>query len=312
MPATPATPAAASAAPGGPRVITDIAYADPVGRAHLLDLYLPAGGGHHRPLVIWTGGSAWLADNGKDGAGPIAEVFNPHGYVVAGVSIRSSTQAPFPAQLHDIKAAIRWLRAHARGYGIDPHRIAVMGDSSGGWTTAMAALTGNDDPASRVRAGVAFYPPTDFRRMDGQMLPGACEAFNDMMGLTDCHNDPLSPESRLIGCAIQSSPERAAAANPVTYVGRREPPIMLLHGGNDLLVPHGQSVLLYEALKAKGATATFYSVPAAGHDWRALLDPSTQDGTTVRHTRGGRERVEHTPPTWTAIERFIRRALDDR
>jgi dipeptidyl aminopeptidase/acylaminoacyl peptidase len=171
----------------------------------------------------------------------------------------------------------------------------------------MAALT--DD---HVRVAVAFYPPTDFRRMDEQMLPGASAAFNERMGLTDCHNDPLSPESRLIGCAVQSCPERADAASPLTYVGRREAPIMLLHGGSDALVPHGQSVLLYEALKANGSTATFYSVPGAGHDWRAVLDPSTQDGTTVRDTAHGRERVGHTPPTWTAIERFIRAALDGR
>jgi acetyl esterase/lipase len=287
------------------RVITDVAYAEPVGRAHLLDLHLPADDGHHRPLVVWTGGSAWLAGNGKDSAGPIAAVFTPLGYVVAGVSIRSSTQAPFPAQLHDISTAIRWLSEHADDYGVDPRRIAVMGDSSGGWTAVMAALT--DD---HVRAAVAFYPPTDFLRMDEQMLPGACAAFNQRMGLTGCHDDPLSPESRLVGGAIRSCPERAAAASPLTYVGRREPPVMLLHGGNDMLVPHGQSVLLYEALKANGSTATFYSVPGAGHDWRTVLDPSTQDGTTVRHTANGREHVEHAPATWAAIERFIREGLN--
>ena len=282
-------------------MIADIAYAEPVGRAHLLDLYVPEGTG--LPLIVWTGGSAWLADNGKDSAGQIAEVFNPWGYAVAGVSIRASTQATFPAQLDDIRAAIRFLRANAGTYGVDPERIAVMGDSSGGWTTVMAAL--NDDG---VRVAVAFYPPTDFRRMNEQMLPGACEAFNGMMGLTDCHDDPLSPESRLVGGPIQTSPV-AEKASPLSYVGATSPPVMLLHGGQDPLVPHGQSVLLYEALRAAGATAAFYSVPAAGHDLRAVLDPSTQDGTTLRSTKGGHEEVTHTPPTWEAVEAFIRRAF---
>jgi acetyl esterase/lipase len=282
-------------------VIADIAYAEPVGRAHLLDLYVPEGTG--LPLIIWTGGSAWLADNGKDSAGQIAEVFNPLGYAVAGVSIRASTQATFPAQLDDIRAAIRFLRANAGTYGVDPDRIAVMGDSSGGWTTVMAAL--KDDG---VRVAVAFYPPTDFRRMDEQMLPGADEAFNQMMGLTDCHDDPLSPEARLIGGPVQTHPA-ATAASPLTYVTPTGPPIMLLHGGRDLLVPHGQSVLLYEALKAAGATAAFYSVPAAGHSLAEVLDPSTQDGATLRTCAGGREEVAHTPPTWEAIEAFIRRAF---
>jgi acetyl esterase/lipase len=287
-------------------VIGGIAYAEPVGRAHLLDLYLPEGGGNW-PLVVWTGGSAWLADNGKDSADRIAKVFNPLGYAVAGVSIRASTQATFPAQLDDIRSAIRWLRANAGTYGVDPDRIAVMGDSSGGWTTAMAAL--NDDA---VRVAVAFYPPTDFRRMNEQMLPGACADFNAAMDLTGCHDDPLSPESRLIGGGVQTLAAEAAAANPVTYVRPDSPPMMLLHGGNDPLVPHGQSVLLYEALRDAGATAVFYSVPAAGHDLQAVLDPSNQDGTTVRTCAGGREEVAHTPPTWDAVEAFIRNAFGGR
>jgi acetyl esterase/lipase len=90
---------------------------------HVLDLYLPqAAHDTPLPLLIWTGGSGWMADNGKDSAGPIAQAFNPRGYAVAGVSIRSSSQVKFPGQLYDIKAAIRWLRAHAREYRLDPRR----------------------------------------------------------------------------------------------------------------------------------------------------------------------------------------------
>jgi acetyl esterase/lipase len=290
------------------QVIADIPYApaEPAGsRGHLLDLYLPERPGRARtPLLIWTGGSGWLADNGKDSAGPVAETFNPDGYAVAGVSIRSSTQATFPAQLLDIRAAIRWLRAHAWRYRIDPNRIAIMGNSSGGWASAMAATTGG------VQAAVAFFPPTDFLQMDAHMID--CPFFNGLFGLTDCHNDPLSPESRLVGCAIQTCPAAVQRANPISYVGRDDPPTMIVHGQADLLVPHHQSELLYAALREACQDVTFYSVPGAGHS----VDEVTAgtEGTTARSTtKCHRERVAvDTGPTWETIERWLHRALRHR
>jgi acetyl esterase/lipase len=316
-----AEPAAATPV-RGVEVIRDIAYAppEPAGsRGHLLDLYLPDMPGKARmPLLIWTGGSGWLADNGKDSAGPVAEQFNPEGFAVAGVSIRSSTQATFPAQAYDIKAAIRWLRAHARTYGIDPNRIAIMGNSSGGWATAMAAVTGGVDElegdvgvqgvSSRVQAAVALFPPTDFLQMDDHMID--CPFFNQLFGLNDCHNDPLSPESRLVGCPIQSCPEAVQQANPISYVTRDDPPMMILHGQQDLLVPHHQSELLYAALRGACRDVTFYSVPGAGHSVEQVT--AGVQGTTVRSTRKcHRERVsEETGPTWETIKRWLHRALN--
>ncbi|MEV6303029.1 alpha/beta hydrolase [Actinoplanes sp. NPDC051861] len=282
-------------------MISDIAYAP----GNLLDLHLPpVPNGATSPLLVWTGGSAWMADNGKDSAGPFAEAFNPRGYAVAGVSIRSSSQATFPAQLHDIRAAMDWLRSHAGEYRIDPHRLAVMGDSSGGWTAVMAALT------CGVPA-VAFYPPVDFLRMDEQMLPGTRASFNELLGLTDCHNDPGSPESLLVGYPIQTRPQAVAATNPINHLSDHDPPIMILHGQEDQLVPHGQSVLLYNALRANGSDATFFSVPGAGHDWRQVLDPANHVRHTVHRTQAGTEQVSvGTPaPSWDTIDDFLRQAL---
>jgi acetyl esterase/lipase len=306
-----------------PQVIKDIAYApaEPAGsRGHLLDLYLPPGRGkQRRPLVIWSSGSAWLADDGKEGADAVAAAFNPKGWAVAGVSVRSSSQARFPAQVHDVKAAIRWLRANAGRYGLDRNRFAIMGNSSGGWVTAMAALTG-DVPAlegsvgvrhgsSRVQAAVDFYGPTDFLQMDAHMID--CEFFNQILGIEDCHNDPLSPESRLVGCAIQTCPEAVARANPITYVSRRDPPMLILHGQADLLVPHHQSELLYAALKRGCNDAAFFSIPGVGHAHPYVTDPSAADGHTVRWTSHCREAVtrDWPEPTWPTIEGFLRIAL---
>jgi len=123
----------------------------PTSNGHKLDLYIPAGATRPLPVAIWTSGSAWLADNGKNGAGILAAQLNPEGYAVAGVSIRSSSQVQFPGQLYDIKAAIRWLRANAVMYGLDAKHFAILGDSSGGWTTAMAAVTGDAPETGRRR-----------------------------------------------------------------------------------------------------------------------------------------------------------------
>jgi len=308
----------APATPAGPKPThADVEYApaDPAGsRGHLLDLYLPQGASAPVPVVIWTAGSAWMADNGKRGGDAIAARLNPAGYAVAGVSIRSSAQVQFPGQLHDIKAAIRFLRANAAKYGLDAERIAIMGDSSGGWTTAMAALTG-DVPAlegtvgvttgrSTVRAAVAFYPPTDFLVMDAWALVpcGQPKAF--------CHDPADSPESRLIGCAIQTCADKVHAADPARYVSPADPPLLILHGGSDPLVPHNQGERLYMALNKACREAAFISLPRAGHGpWNAFLtDDAAREAATIRTTSAADCAV--TPPkpytpTWQAVIDFL-------
>jgi acetyl esterase/lipase len=293
------------------QVISNIAYApaQPAGsRGHLLDLYLPDGATTPRPLVIWHSGSAWTSDDGKSGAASIANVLNPRGYAVAGVSIRSSSQAKFPAQAHDIKSAIRFLRSRAGEFRLDPNRFAVMGNSSGGWVADMAALTGGVAAlegtigvvgvSSAVQAGVAFFGPTDFLQMNAQ-------------GSSIDHNAANSPESQLMGCAIQTCAAQVRQANPITYVDGNDPPMMLLHGQADPLVPHGQSVLLQNALRAACTDAQFISVPGAGHSTSGVMSPSRFGTQTVRTTTNCQEttRVGSPNPTWDTIVGFLNTAL---
>jgi acetyl esterase/lipase len=301
-----------------PRMRTGIEYApaDPPGsRGHTLDLYLPDGPGPW-PLLIACGGSAFLDDGGSYYAAELAPWSTEAGFAVAGVCIRSSGQARFPAQVHDVKAALRWLRAHAAEHDLDAGRFAVMGDSSGGWTAAVAGLTadrpelegliGETGGSSRVQAVVDLYGPTDFLQMDVHMLPGACASFNELMGLTDCHDDPASPESRLMGFPIQSRPDDVRAANPCTYASADAPPFLIAHGQLDALVPHHQSEVLYAALAAAGAEATFFSVPEVGHN-KGIVSPAVPEA-VVRSTstRGTEKEIR---PTLDAIERFLRAAL---
>jgi acetyl esterase/lipase len=287
----------------------NIAYApaDPAGsRGHLLDLYLPAKAAKPVPVVIYIGGSAWKSDNDKMKAVRVAAELNKAGLAVAGVSIRSSAQTKFPGQLYDVKAAIRWLRANAARYNLDPDAIAIMGSSSGAWTAMMAAVTGGRPElegsvgtpgvSSSVQAAVAFYPPTDFLKMGGR------------------HGHPLSPESQLIGCALETCPEKAAAANPVRYVRGDEPPIMLLHGEQDAKVPYSQSELLYAALNKACDEAMFISLPNGGHGQQIefLTDDAVREGATLRSTSAGTCKVTEATavtPSWKTVIDFLDRNL---
>ncbi|MEU5862091.1 MULTISPECIES: cellulose binding domain-containing protein [unclassified Nonomuraea] len=296
------------------QTITNIAYApaQPAGsKGHLLDLYLPSAGLTPRPLLIWHTGSAWSSDDGKAGADAIAAIYNPLGFAVAGVSVRSSSQGIFPAQVHDIKAAIRWLRANAATYQLDPNRFAIMGDSSGGWLTEMATLSGGVSAlegtvgttgvSSAVQVGVAFFSPTNFLQMNSQNLPTG--------GLD--HDSPASPESLLVGCPIQTCPATVAQANPMTYVDSNDPPLMFMHGQADFLVPHGQSVLLYNRIKAQCGDATFISVPGADHMVPQIMDPAHFGSQTVSTTKNCTETVGTGTlnPTWANFATFLRGGL---
>lgn len=241
---------------------------------------------------------------------------NPAGYAVAGVSIRSSSQVKFPGQLHDIKAAVRWLRANAAKYNLDANRIGISGDSSGGWTTAMAALTG-DAPemegsvgttgiSSKVQSAVAFYPPTNFLTMDAWALQN-CPAAR-------CHDGEASPESRLVGCAIQTCPDKVQAANPLRYITPADPPLMIFHGGSDPLVPHNQGEQLYMALNKACLDAVFISLPKASHGpWKGFLtDDTMREGATMRSTSAtGCAVVNPTlyTPSWKTITDFFDKHL---
>lgn len=307
-------------------VTIDMPYANAepaASQGHLLNLYVPVGSRTPLPVVLWVRGSGWMEESGRDGADALAARLNPRGYAVVGVAIRSSGHAQFPAQVHDIKAAIRWVRANAREHNLDPNRIAIAGDSSGGWTALMAGLTA-DVPGlegrrgvlgrrSDVQAVVAFYPPTDLSKMDETSVkPCGPEHPGGMQDDVFCHGGPRSPESLLLGCELRNCPERAVPANPVTHVGRGEPPVLLLHGIPDPLVPYNQSELVYDALRAACNDVTFVTYPHAGHGvWQEMLgDPATTRDATVKSSSGCND-VATTAirPTWEMLVGFLDRHL---
>ena len=248
--------------------IFDLVYARVGARPLCLDLYLPEPQQRPTPLVVWIHGGAWRQGDRRTHC--VATCLLPHGYAVASVSYRPSQEAIFPAQIHDCKAAVRWLRAHAEEYGLDPTALGAWGPSAGGHLVSLLGTTqgvpelegelGNLEHSSAVQAVCDWFGPTDFRRM------------NDYPGDQD-HDAPDSPESQLIGGPIQEHPDLVARANPVTYVSGNEPPFLIMHGDQDPIVPYPQSILLYEALKAARVPCELYTLKGAGHGGPAFETP---------------------------------------
>jgi acetyl esterase/lipase len=246
--------------PPGVKALKDLEYGTASGRAMRLDLYLPEKADKPLPLIIWIHGGAWMAGS-KDGPSPALR-FTTKGYAVAHVGYRLSQEATFPAQIHDCKAAVRWLRANAAKYSLDPKRFVAWGSSAGGHLVALLGTSGgvpelegdvNDlKESSRVQGVVDWFGPTDFLRIG--------EAESDLR-----HNAPDSPESKLIGVPLLENKDKATKASPITYVSKDAPPILIMHGDRDRTVPFNQSELLYAALKKAGVDVTFIPMKGAGH-----------------------------------------------
>ncbi|MCU0786401.1 MAG: alpha/beta hydrolase, partial [Verrucomicrobia bacterium] len=206
-------------------------------------------------------GGAWRAGSKENCP---ARRFVARGYAVASINYRLSQHAIFPAQIEDCKAAIRWLRAHAAEYHLDPKRFAAWGSSAGGHLVALLGTTGDIkdfdkgehlDQSSRVQAVVDWFGPTDFTQMSKYSLPNS--KFD--------HDAAEAPEALLIGGPVQENKDKAARANPITYVSKADPPFLIMHGNRDNLVPYQQSELLRDALQKAGVPVTLKIIEGAGH-----------------------------------------------
>jgi acetyl esterase/lipase len=230
----------------------DVAYATK-SAAEKLDLYVPSGKGPF-PLVINIHGGAFKAGDktmlGGDDANPLLAA----GYAVATINYRLTGEAIFPAQINDAKAAVRFLRAKAKNYNLDPARFATWGQSAGGNIAMLVGTSdgvealedknlGNPDISSAVQAVISFFGPVDFAQMDAQFAKaGTCPAD------AQSHSAADSPESILVGGALQTKLEVVKASNPITYIGKNTPPFFLQAGTADCTVPPQQSQLMADAL----------------------------------------------------------------
>ena len=222
------------------------------------------------PLVIFIHGGAWKMGHPAVGSAvyaaldPIGKLLRA-GFAVARISYRFSSEAIFPTQLHDCKAAVRFLRKRASVFGFDPKRLATMGDSAGGHLAALVGLTGDvaglegevgeTSGSSAVQAVIDWFGPAELLTMRAQALP------DGMKG----QDDADSPESQLVGGPIQEYRAAAMAASPLSYVSRAAPPFHIQHGTRDRLVPLGQSEVLHRTLLGAGADSTLVVIEGADH-----------------------------------------------
>ena len=221
-----------------------------------LDLIYPEDPEKVYPCIVWICGGAWLTMDKSAHLPYLAELARS-GFVVASVEYRTSNEAIYPTQIVDVKAAIRYLKAHSERYRIDPERFGVMGESAGGYLAAMAALA--DDPAfdeggyleysSKIQAACPWYPPTD---VTGFPYPSPLESA-------------ASRESLMLGMNVMLHQEEALKACPVSYVSKDAPPFMIIHGMNDHTVPFSQGEILHDKLEAAGCDVKLIAIEDADH-----------------------------------------------
>ncbi len=266
-----------------------VAYAVVRGfRPLLLDVHVPAGAAGPVPCVVWVHGGGWEAGDRRwpPAEWPLDLLFGSlvaAGLAVATVDYRLSGEARHPAQVHDVKAAVRFVRDRAAVLGIDPDRIGIAGESAGGHLAAMVALTPGDreldgdvghelvDPgtSTAVRAAAILYGVTDFA---AQLDPDGV-APADLLG---------APEVRLLGATPEQAPTLAATASPVSHASASAPATLLISGDADTVVPLDQSVRLRDVLVAAGAPDVVLEVvPGAGHCFDGV-DPAGPVATVVR------------------------------
>jgi acetyl esterase/lipase len=246
----------------------DLAYAT-ISETQKLDLYIPTTGNGPFPVVIMVHGGGFMFGDKADGAGLTGvDQLLASGYAVASINYRLSGEAIYPAQIYDAKAAVRFLRANAAKYKLNPDKFGAWGASAGGNLVSLLGTTcgvaelegdlGNNDQSSCVQAVVDWFGPIDFLKMQEQFAGTSCSSTT---------NDASSPESKLVGAAIQTVPEKVALTNPMNYITADDAPFLIQNGTADCNIPPVQSKNLAEALSAViGADkVTYVSLEGAGH-----------------------------------------------
>jgi acetyl esterase len=222
----------------------DVEYGTANGKRLLLDAYVPAGEGR-RPAVVMIHGGGWRVGD-KASWQPEAERLAARGWVAFSINYRLDERVVFPAEIDDVKTAVTWVRAHASEYGVDPARIAALGESAGGHLAAMLATLGQGsvEQGARIRVGAAWSPPVDFTALAGSRGDGWA--------------------APLFGCTRSSCPDLLAQSSPVNHVDGSDAPLYLVNSTEEL-VPLSQAQAMAEKLKAAGVEHRLDVFPGTRH-----------------------------------------------
>ncbi|MDQ4096328.1 MAG: alpha/beta hydrolase [Actinomycetota bacterium] len=249
----------------------DVEYGVANGKRLLLDAYVPAPEGDKvRPAVILIHGGGFRAGD-KRSFEPEARRLAEKGWVAFSVNYRLDEPTAFPAEVEDVQAAVRWVRANAAEYQVDPERIGALGESAGGHLTAMLATLGEGalDRGARIRAGVAWSGPMDLTEL--------ARLRGDQWGVP------------LLGCSLAACPERFAAASPIAHVDGTDAPLFLINSTEEL-VPRSQAVAMATRVEDLGAPTQLQIIPGTRHalDYRDEVWPQT-DLFLQKHLASGDE-----------------------
>lgn len=232
------------------------AWFDHTRRDLKMDIIYPEDKTKKYPCVVWICGGAWQRLDRSAHLAYLTELAR-NGFVVASVEYRTTNEGPFPIQLTDVKAGIRYLKALSDRYNIDPNRFGVMGESAGGYLAAMAALAEDKafdvgaftEYSSKVQAACPWYPPADVTDFP---YPSPVEAAASM-------------ESMLLGKNVMLNKEEAVKICPVHFVTKDAPPFLIIHGDNDHTVPFSQGEILHDKLEEAGADVKLLVLEGADH-----------------------------------------------
>ena len=285
----------------------DVKYVADGDDAQALDIYYPeAATDKPLPLLVWIHGGGWSGGSkaGNPYLGQLAR-----GYVTASIEYRFSQKAPFPAQIQDCQAAIRFLRANAKKYSIDPERVGVGGASAGGHLSALVgtsggkktfpAVGGNEDQSDRVQAVCDIFGPTDFWTVIKQ-----AEEDKNVKNIFKW-NTSGDPYHNLIAAKVGEDKEKCEAVSPVKYVTKDNPPFLILHGDHDTLVPYAQSTQLQELLTKAGVEVTLQKLPGAGHGGPQFNLPAIAKLTNAffdKHLKGIDAKIEALPESEVTVK----------
>jgi acetyl esterase/lipase len=253
-----ATPSPAQAQKEGVTIKNDIVYAKVNGEDLMLNLALPKTGNGPAPAILCVHGGGWKGGH-RNSMNMLIGLLAEKGFVAATVSYRLVPKAKFPAQIEDVKAAVRWLRAHAKEYNINPDKIGAVGLSAGGHLVSLlgaadksAGLEGNGgnlDQSSRVQAVVNFFGPTDF--ITKTWTKQIEEAF--FIGF--------------LGGTYDEAKETYVKASPLHYVSKDDPPFLFIHGDKDKLVDIHHSKVMHAKLKEVGVPSELLIMEGQAHGW---------------------------------------------
>jgi acetyl esterase/lipase len=233
----------------------DVEFSNPDNQRLLLDMARPKGDGPFPAVICIHGGGFRAGDrHGYDG---LVKQLATRGYVAATVEYRLAPKYPFPAAVHDVKAAVRWMRANAAKYHVDPNRIGVMGGSAGGHLVHFLGVTGdvkmfegdggNPDQSSRVQCVVSYFGPSDFTKSYGKSVDAA-EVL------------PL-----FLGGNLDQQRQRHIVSSPLYWVTPNAAPTLAIHGTKDNYVAYEQAVWIVDKLLAAGVEAQLMTLDGAGH-----------------------------------------------